>query len=30
MIETICQYVNKIMNAATPWLVGTAIGFFIL
>ena len=30
MIEAICQYVNKIMNAATPWLVGTAVGFFIL
>lgn len=30
MIESICLYFNKVVNAATPWLVGTAIGFFIL
>ena len=30
MIDTICQYANKIMSAATPWLVGTAAGFFLL
>lgn len=30
MIESICLYFNKVMNAATPWLVGTTVGFFIL
>lgn len=30
MIEPICQSVNKVMNTATPLLVGMAVGFFIL
>ena len=24
------QYVHKAIEAATPWLVGTAVGFFLL
>ena len=30
MIETIAKYVHQVIEAATPWLVGTAIGFFVL
>ena len=30
MIETIVQYVHQAIEAATPWLVGTAMGFFVL
>ena len=30
MIYIIAQYVHKAIEAATPWLVGTAAGFFVL
>lgn len=30
MIETILHGIQKGINAATPWLVGTATGFFLL
>ena len=30
MIETILHGIQKGINAATPWLVGTAAGFFLL
>lgn len=30
MIDMIAQYVHKVMEAATPWLVGTAAGLFVL
>lgn len=30
MIYTIAQYVHKSIEAATPWLVGTAAGLFVL
>lgn len=30
MIDSIAQCVNKVIEAATPWLVGTAAGFFAL
>ena len=30
MIYMIAQYVHKAIEAATPWLVGTAAGFFAL
>ena len=30
MIYMIAQYVHKAIEAATPWLVGTAAGFFLL
>ena len=30
MIYMIVQYVHKAIEAATPWLVGTAAGFFFL
>ena len=30
MIYIIAQYVHKAIEAATPWLVGTAAGFFAL
>ena len=30
MIYIIAQYVHKAIEAATPWLVGTAVGFFLL
>ena len=29
-IETICQYAGEVMNAATPWLVGMAVGLLLL
>ncbi len=30
MIEAILHGIQKGIDAATPWLVGTAIGFFVL
>ena len=30
MIDAMVQYVHKAIEAATPWLVGTAVGFFAL
>lgn len=30
MIYMIAQYVHKFIEAATPWLVGTAVGLFVL
>ena len=30
MIYTIAQYVHKSIEGATPWLVGTATGLFVL
>ena len=30
MIYMIAQYVHKAIEAATPWLVGTAAGVFLL
>ncbi len=30
MIYLVAQYVHKFIEAATPWLVGTAAGFFLL
>ena len=29
-MSMIAQYVHKAIEAATPWLVGTAVGFFLL
>ena len=29
-MNMIAQYVHKAIEAATPWLVGTAVGFFLL
>ena len=29
-MNMIAQYVHKAIEAATPWLVGTAAGFFVL